>query len=88
MKKTLLVLLVMVFPLLMGAGSSGSSSSDSTPRYEKYFKKGVKAQNKKDYEEAVKADRNHDEALEYQGELYLWWGYRCPVFSSADVRRS
>ncbi len=54
MKKTLLVLLVIAFPLLMGAGSGGSSSSDSTPRYEKYFNKGVKAQNKKDYEEAVK----------------------------------
>ena len=54
MKRTLLVLLVMVFPVLMGAGSSGSSSSSSTPKYEKYFNKGVKAQDKKDYEEAVK----------------------------------
>lgn len=119
MKKSLLVLLVIAIPFLMGAGSgdSSSSSSSSTPKYEKYFKKGVKAQDKKDYERAVewyekalreksdhadswnnlgftlrmigktyleeageayqkalKADRNHDEALEYQGELYLWWG--------------
>ena len=26
------------------------------------------------YQKALSADRNHDEALEYQGELYLWWG--------------
>ena len=119
MKKAHLILLVLVFPFLMGAGSgsSSSSSSSSTPKYEKYFNKGVKAQNKQDYERAVdwyekalrekpdhadswnnlgftlrmigkaymeeageayqkalSADRNHDEALEYQGELYLWWG--------------
>ena len=119
MKKLLLFFLVMTVPLLMGAGSSSSSSSSSssTPKYEKYFNNGVKAQDKKDYDEAVqwyekalkdkpdhadswnnlgfslrmigkrylqaagkayqsalKVDANHDEALEYQGELFLWWG--------------
>ena len=121
MTKSLLVLLVMTLPLLMGASSGGSSSSSSgssaTPKYEKYFNKGVKAQDKRDYaaavkwyekalkekpdhadswnnlgftlrmvgkeymkkageayQQALKVDRNHDEALEYQGELYLWWG--------------
>ena len=26
------------------------------------------------YQSALKLNANHDEALEYQGELYLWWG--------------
>ena len=26
------------------------------------------------YQKALQADANHDEALEYQGELFLWWG--------------
>ena len=28
----------------------------------------------KAYEKALAADANHEGALEYQGELYLWWG--------------
>ena len=118
MKNTLMILLVMTVPLLMGNSSgSSSSSSSSTPKYEKYFDKGVTAQEKKDYDAAVQwyrkalkekadhadswnnlgftlrmigkgymkeageaykkalaAERNHDEALEYQGKLYLWLG--------------
>ena len=26
------------------------------------------------YDKALRIERNHEEALEYQGELYLWWG--------------
>ena len=119
MKNFLPAILLMTVPLLMGASSNGSSSSSdsSTPRYEKYFNKGVEAQANGDYEKAVswyekalekkpdhadswnnlgftlrmiakqylteagdayekalQADPNHDEALEYQGELFLWWG--------------
>lgn len=28
----------------------------------------------KAYQKALTVDADHDEALEYQGELYLWWG--------------
>jgi len=109
-------LLFMITPVLMGAGSE-SASTPSVGKHEKYYNKGVDAQNQKDYVEAVKwygraleekpdyadahnnlgfslrsigreylhragqayddalqADANHAEALEYQGELYLWTG--------------
>jgi len=35
----------------------------------KYMMEAAKA-----YEEALEADGNHEEALEYQGELFLWMG--------------
>lgn len=115
---TALLLVVVSVPLLIGASTpSQSSRAPATPKHVKYYNQGVKAQNQKDYEGAVrlyqkalrvnpdypdalnnmgfslrsigkrymdeamqaydkvlKLKRNHEGALEYQGELYLWRG--------------
>lgn len=53
-KLTILAVAAMV-PLLMGnlSGGGTSSSSSSIPKHEKYFNKGLKAQEKNDYQAAI-----------------------------------
>jgi Flp pilus assembly protein TadD len=115
--RTMVYLGLVTVPFLIGAGSPSQSTRPSTPEYEQAYNKGVQAQNRKDYPEAVrwyrkavelKADypdalnnlgfslrsigkgyldqaaqayqkaltlnANHEQALEYQGELYLLEG--------------
>lgn len=116
MKLKSLLLIAAVAPLLIGAGT-GSTSTRSPAKEEQYYNRGVKAQQRGAYEEAVKwyrraldersdypdalnnlgfslrsiakryldeanqaynraldIDRGHEEALEYQGELFIWQG--------------
>lgn len=115
MTKYLPLLLIPVIPLLIAA--STPSVSTSSAKHEKFYNQGVEAQEKGDYQRAVKlyekalkakpeyADalnnlgyslrniakqymdeamqsynkalkiqKDHEQALEYQGELYVWRG--------------
>lgn len=119
MNTRLPLLIVALLPFIIGAGTPSQSTprAPSTPKHVKFLNEGVKAQNQKDYERAVKLyqkalrakpdypdalnnlgfslrsiamqylndamkhynkalklQSNHEGALEYQGELYVWRG--------------
>lgn len=117
MKSFFPLILCLMLPLIMGAGSDSSGTASTENTYERYYKEGVRSQEKgkyqdaihlyekalkknpehadslnnlgfslrmlgkrymdkaaRAYERALLVDAEHEGALEYQGELYLWWG--------------